>query len=55
MSQYILTVDQGTTSSRAIIYTPDLQVIASGQEEFKQHYPNNGWVEHEPDDIWQTV
>src|SRR5690554_522792 len=55
MSQYILTVDQGTTSSRAIIYTPDLQVVASGQEEFKQHYPNNGWVEHEPDDIWQTV
>ncbi|MDQ2077776.1 glycerol kinase GlpK [Marinimicrobium sp. ABcell2] len=55
MSQYILTIDQGTTSSRAILYTPDMKVVASGQEEFKQHYPDNGWVEHDPEDIWQTV
>lgn len=58
---YILAIDQGTTSSRAIIYkastdpTARLQPIASASEEFRQHYPENGWVEHDPDDLWDTV
>lgn len=52
MSRYILTVDQGTTSSRAIIFAPDGEIVALAQQEFSQHYPNNGWVEHDPEEIW---
>ena len=58
---YILTIDQGTTSSRAIIYRathherPRLTPIAMANEEFEQHYPGNGWVEHDPEDLWRTV
>ncbi len=55
MSRYILAIDQGTTSSRAILYRPDMTVVATAQEEFRQHFPRNGWVEHDPEDIWQTV
>lgn len=55
MTDYILAIDQGTTSSRAILYSMDMQVVMSAQEEFKQHFPKNGWVEHNPEDIWQTV
>ncbi|WLD58292.1 glycerol kinase GlpK [Salinispirillum sp. LH 10-3-1] len=55
MTDYILAIDQGTTSSRAILYSMDMQVVMSAQEEFKQHFPKNGWVEHDPEDIWQTV
>lgn len=55
MSTYILSIDQGTTSSRAILFTKDGSVHASAQEEFEQHFPADGWVEHKPDDIWQTV
>ena len=55
MSDYILAIDQGTTSSRAILYTIDMEVVTSAQEEFQQHFPKNGWVEHDPEDIWQTV
>lgn len=55
MPPYILAIDQGTTSSRAIIFQQDLTVVATAQEEFKQHFPHNGWVEHNPEDLWQTV
>ena len=52
---HILAIDQGTTSSRAIIFDANLRVIASAQEEFIQHYPQSGWVEHDPADLWSTV
>ncbi len=55
MNQYILTIDQGTTSSRCIIFAKDGTVISSAQYEFEQYYPNNGWVEHAPQDILDTV
>lgn len=52
---YILTIDQGTTSSRCIIFAADGTVISSAQYEFEQHYPDNGWVEHHPQDLLDTV
>ena len=52
---HILAIDQGTTSSRAIIFDANLQVKASAQEEFPQHYPASGWVEHDVSDLWSTV
>ncbi len=51
----VLTIDQGTTSSRAIIFDQHMQVIAQAQEEFTQHFPKSGWVEHDAEEIWQTV
>lgn len=51
----ILAIDQGTTSSRAIVFGPDMAPIASSQAEFEQHYPRPGWVEHDPSDLWTTV
>lgn len=55
MSSYILAIDQGTTSSRAIIFDDNFNAIASDQIEFTQHFPNSGWVEHDSDEIWQSV
>ena len=55
MTKYILAIDQGTTSSRAIIFDKNLNVISSDQKEFNQHFPSSGWVEHDPEDIWQTT
>ena len=55
MKQYILAIDQGTTSSRCIIFAKDGSIVSSAQYEFEQHYPNNGWVEHSPQDILATV
>ena len=55
MSGYILAIDQGTTSSRAIVFDGDMKVVAVGQKEFAQHYPASGWVEHDPEEIWATV
>ncbi|QCO57717.1 glycerol kinase GlpK (plasmid) [Pseudorhodobacter turbinis] len=52
---HILAIDQGTTSSRAILYDAKMQRVASAQREFTQHYPDSGWVEHDPEDLWQTV
>ncbi len=52
---HILAIDQGTTSSRAIIFDAQLRVVATAQEEFPQHYPQSGWVEHDPSDLWSTV
>jgi glycerol kinase len=51
----ILALDQGTTSSRAIVFGADLAIRGVGQREFAQHYPASGWVEHDPEDIWQTT
>lgn len=50
--KYILALDQGTTSSRAILFDQQATIVAQTQKEFPQHYPKPGWVEHEPDDIW---
>ncbi len=52
---YLLAIDQGTTSSRAIVFDQSLNPVSTGQMEFEQHYPQNGWVEHNPDEIWQTT
>jgi glycerol kinase len=52
---HILAIDQGTTSSRAIVFDARLTVVASAQADFAQHFPASGWVEHDPDDLWQTV
>jgi glycerol kinase len=52
---HILAIDQGTTSSRAILFDGKLRVAATAQDEFPQHFPDSGWVEHDPDDIWGTV
>lgn len=52
---HILAIDQGTTSSRALIFDADMQVVATAQEEFKQHFPRSGWVEHDPEDLWNTT
>lgn len=50
----ILAIDQGTTSTRAMVFDRAGHAIARAQQEFPQHYPANGWVEHDPADIWQT-
>ncbi|MDP3898725.1 MAG: glycerol kinase GlpK [Mesorhizobium sp.] len=55
MSGFILAIDQGTTSTRAIVFDGAMKVVASGQKEFTQHYPASGWVEHDPEEIWATV
>ena len=54
-ARHILAIDQGTTSSRAILFDASLGVVASAQREFPQHFPASGWVEHEPEDIWESV
>ena len=55
MASCILSIDQGTTSSRAILFNRDGEILASAQEEFAQHFPADGWVEHDPEDLWRTV
>jgi len=55
MTGYVLAIDQGTTSSRAIVYDRDLQSRGVGQREFPQHFPRSGWVEHDPGEIWSSV
>jgi len=52
---HIVAIDQGTTSSRAIVFDAAMRVKASAQQEFTQHFPASGWVEHDPDEIWNTV
>lgn len=52
---HILAIDQGTTSSRAIIFDQGLRVVSVAQEEFPQHYPHPGWVEHDPSDLWAST
>ncbi|MEM6913957.1 MAG: glycerol kinase GlpK [Pseudomonadota bacterium] len=53
--KYILAIDQGTTSTRAILFNEDLHPAFSAQEEFAQIYPQSGWVEHDADDLWATT
>ncbi|MER8393477.1 glycerol kinase GlpK [Mesorhizobium sp. M1340] len=55
MTGYILAIDQGTTSSRAILFDDKMKVVGSGQKEFTQYYPASGWVEHDPEEIWSSV
>jgi glycerol kinase len=55
VSGYILAIDQGTTSSRAIIFDKSQKIVGRGQKEFPQHFPQDGWVEHKPDEIWESV
>jgi glycerol kinase len=55
MSTHLLAIDQGTTSTRAIVFAADLGVVAVAQAEFPQHYPQSGWVEHDPEDLWRTT
>lgn len=55
MSGHVLAIDQGTTSSRAIVFDRDMKIVAVGQKEFTQHFPASGWVEHDPEDIWKSV
>jgi glycerol kinase len=52
---YVLAIDQGTTSTRAILFDQDMQVAGVAQQEFTQHFPSAGWVEHDPEEIWQTT
>ncbi|WFR98613.1 glycerol kinase GlpK [Rhizobium tumorigenes] len=55
MSSYVLAIDQGTTSSRAIVFDGEMKMVASAQREITQSYPQPRWVEHDPQEIWQTV
>ncbi|WP_375174573.1 glycerol kinase GlpK [Pseudooceanicola sp.] len=52
---HVLAIDQGTTSTRAILFDQSLTTIASAQAEFDQHFPDSGWVEHDPADLWSTT
>ena len=55
MPAHVIAIDQGTTSSRAIVFNDRFEIVASAQQEFKQHFPQSGWVEHDAEEIWQTV
>lgn len=50
-----LAIDQGTTSSRAILFSPVFEILFTAQQEFKQYYPHNGWVEQDPEELWASV
>ncbi len=52
---HILAIDQGTTSTRAIVFDAAMRIAGVGQQEFAQHFPQDGWVEHEPEDLWHTT
>ncbi|UXS67053.1 glycerol kinase GlpK [Staphylococcus chromogenes] len=55
MGKYILSIDQGTTSSRAILFNKEGEIVGVAQREFKQHFPKAGWVEHDANEIWTSV
>ena len=55
MTKYLLAIDQGTSSSRTVIYDERANAVASAQQEFRQIYPKSGWVEHDPEEIWDSV
>ena len=55
MKKFLVAIDQGTTSSRAILFSLSGKPIFTSQKEFKQYFPKNGWVEHNPNEIWSTV
>src|SRR5918994_3864534 len=53
--EYVLAIDQGTTSSRAIVFNHDSATVGEAQREFTQHYPRPGWVEHDANEIWDVT
>ena len=53
--KYILAIDQGTTSSRAILFDSDFRMAGTSQKEFQQYFSGDGWVEHDPEEIWDTT
>lgn len=55
MPRYVLAIDQGTTSTRAILFDEGLRPAGMAQQEFPQHFPASGWVEHDPEDLWSTT
>ena len=55
MKKFLVAIDQGTTSSRAILFNLIGKPIYSSQKEFKQYFPKDGWVEHKPNEIWNTT
>lgn len=55
MASHILAIDQGTTSSRAIVFNDQLEIVGVGQQEFQQFFPQSGWVEHDPEEIWGST
>ena len=55
MEKYILSIDQGTTSSRAILFNQKGEIAGVAQREFKQYFPQSGWVEHDANEIWTSV
>lgn len=55
MSAYVLAIDQGTTSTRAIVFDERLEIVSAAQQEFSQYFPQSGWVEHDPEEIWTTT
>ena len=55
MKKYILAIDQGTTSSRVVLYDSRFKIKSIEQKEFKQYFPNDGWVEHDAQEIWRDV
>ncbi len=54
MNQYILALDQGTSSSRAIVFNKNGEICSTAQREFTQYFPKPGWVEHNPHEIWSS-
>src|SRR5690349_19264482 len=54
-ADHVLAIDQGTTSTRAILFDSNAEPVAKAQRELTQHYPQPGWVEHDPEEIWQSV
>src|SRR6476661_1145198 len=55
MSQYVAAIDQGTTSTRCMVFDHDGRVVSADQREHRQHYPQAGWVEHDPLEIWANT
>ena len=54
-SSYVLSIDQGTTSSRGVIFDKNYEIVSIGQKEFTQFFPDSGWVEHDPEEIWMST
>ena len=55
MKKYVLSIDQGTTSSRAILFDKKGNIVKVAQQEFTQYFPQPGWVEHDANEIWESV
>ena len=53
--KYLLSIDQGTTSTRAILFSREGKSLGMAQQEFEQYFPSDGWVEHDPEEIWQST